>query len=58
MKRKIIFGLLVLALIMAEAVSAWQVYIPLQEDAESVQTYDNLTAYIHLSIGITNGRSN
>ena len=49
MKRKIIFGLLVLALIMAEAVSAWQVYIPLQEDAESVQTYDNLTAYIHLS---------
>lgn len=37
MKRKIIFGLLVLALIMAAAVSAWQVYVPLQEDAEGVR---------------------
>ena len=48
MKRKIIFGLLVLALIMAAAVSAWQVYVPLQEDAEGVRTYEDLMACVRL----------
>lgn len=48
MKKKIIFGLLVLALIVVASVSAWQIYLPLQEDAESVWAYEDLTAYVHL----------
>ncbi|WP_237076396.1 MULTISPECIES: class B sortase [unclassified Neglectibacter] len=48
MKRKIFFGLLVLALIMAAAVSAWQIYVPLQEDAESVRAYEDLMACVSL----------
>lgn len=48
MKRKVFFGLLVLALTVVASISVWQIYVPLQEDAESVRAYDNLTAYIHL----------
>ena len=48
MKRKIFFSLLALALVVVAAVSAWQVYVPLQEDAESVRAYEDLTAYVRL----------
>lgn len=48
MKRKIFFGLLVLALTVVASISAWQIYLPLQEDAESVRAYKDLTAYVHL----------
>lgn len=48
MGRKIFFSLLVLALVVVAAVSAWQVYVPLQEDTESVRAYEDLTAYVHL----------
>lgn len=48
MKKKIIFGLLVLALTVVASISVWQIYVPLQEDAESVRAYEDLTAYVHL----------
>lgn len=48
MGRKIFFSLLVLALVAIVGVSAWQIYVPLQEDAESVWAYEDLTAYVHL----------
>lgn len=48
MKKKIFFGLLVLALIVIASISIWQIYVPLQEDAESVRAYADLTAYVHL----------
>ena len=48
MRRKIFFSLLALALVVVAAVSAWQVYVPLQEDAESVRAYGDLTAYVRL----------
>lgn len=48
MGRKIFFSLLVLALVAIAGVSAWQIYVPLQEDAESVRAYDDLTAYVRL----------
>ena len=48
MKRKIIFTLLALALLAVAVVSAWQVYVPLQEDAESIRAYKDLTTYVRL----------
>lgn len=48
MGRKIFFSLLVLALVAIVGVSAWQIYVPLQEDAESVRAYEDLTAYVRL----------
>ena len=48
MRKNIIFVVLVLMLVVLAAVSAWQVYVPLQEDVESVRSYKDLTAYVHL----------
>lgn len=48
MRRKIFFSLLALALVVVAAVSAWQVYVPLQEDAECVRAYEDLTDYVRL----------
>lgn len=48
MRRKIVFTVLALLLIALAAVSTWQVYVPLEEDAQSVWAYRDLTAYVHL----------
>ena len=37
MRRKILFGLLVLTLEMVAVASDWQVYVPFREDAENVR---------------------
>jgi len=47
MRRNIIFAAIALALIFAAGVAAWQVYLPIQEDNESVQSYTDLRQYTH-----------
>lgn len=47
MRKNIIFVVLVLVLVVLAVMSAWQVYVPLQEDAESVRAYKDLSAYVH-----------
>ncbi len=47
MRKNIIFIIIVLLLLMGFGVAAWQVYIPIQEDNESVQSYEDLRKHIH-----------
>lgn len=44
--RKIIFAVIVFILLLGIGVAAWQVYLPIQEDNESVQAYADLRQYV------------
>lgn len=45
--KKIILAILMIGLLVGAGVAAWQVYLPIQEDNESVQAYTDLRQYVH-----------
>ncbi len=47
MRKNIIFAAIVLLLLIGLGVASWQVYLPIQEDSESFQSYEDLRQYAH-----------